>query len=167
MISFVAENYNPVYPLYPKSPRHKLKNKASASNLYNLIIKSLSYKYLNTQHGHAFWNSFRLFNYNNKSTKTLGLSLSYYHEHLKRLLANKSTANSHVCPELSAKVSLVLLPAYKSTNNQTLLFMLGYINSHYSPAYASQKPCKGYFNILPSLQLYNNVNFYFLKVYEH
>jgi hypothetical protein len=167
MISFVAENYNPVYSLYPKTPRHKLRNKALASNLYNLIVKSLSYKYLNAQHGPAFWNSFRLFNYNNKSSKTLGLSLSYYYAHLRCLLVTKNVTKLGSCPNLSIKVPLLLLPTYKSTNNQTLLFILGYVNSYYSPTYTPQRPSKGYFGLLPPLQLYNNVNFYFFKVYEH
>lgn len=167
MISFVAENYELNYSLYAKSPRHKLKNKVITSDLQTLIIKLLTSGSINSRHTQAFWGSFSLLSYSNRSTKVLGLSLSYYYTYLANILPKNTKIKANHCPKLSLKSPLTSLPIYKSTNNQALFFILNHTNAHYSPLYSKQRSLPGYSDILPMLKLYNNVNFYFLKVYEH
>jgi len=148
-----------------KTPRVRSLNRTFKSKVTSLLIKLIASQSLCINRFDNFWKYFLFTNVRNRSTKTLNLTLSFYLWELL-ILDNKSFK----LPKLKIinnKVPLACLPIYKKVINSTFIFNIIFCKTLYTPYLASYHLYQQYFSLSSAVKLYNNLNFYFLKVYEH
>ena len=130
-----------------------------------LIIKLLTLKSLYKSHSDYFWKYFILLKLYDRYTKTKNVFISLYFSELSYLLKiNLVTSKSYL---MGGKVTLLGLPICSKAINNTLLFHLSTYSLMYLPYFSKYQLKELYFPVTPDLRLYNNLNFYYLTMYEH
>lgn len=113
----------------------------------------------------VFWKYFKLISIQNRYTKTINISLSLYLYELLLLTASKQASLNNKFT--AVKIPLLNLPIGGKLINNTLLLHIRMSSATYPPYTTKNFLGQTYFAIIPTLKLYTNLNFYYLKVYEH
>lgn len=115
-----------------------------------------------------YYNYFRFASHLNKCTTTYNLSLSLYRNELAyEKINNLQTLNKPLLKNFNSQVSLLALPLYSKTSNNFLLYSMIFNMSTYSSIFSLYKISTQYFFELDIMRGYNNLNFYYAKVYNH
>jgi hypothetical protein len=166
MISFVVENFNNSKPAH-KTPRYKLKIKLLKTNLISNMLKFTAYRIINLPRLDFFYDSFKFFNYLNRSSIVFNLTLSYYYKNLNLLIKRKDLKSRAVLVNFRASLRLLGLPVSFRTTNFIFFHNIYFSLSYYIPFYKFYSSQQHYFQTQKLLKTYSNLNFYYSKVYEH
>jgi hypothetical protein len=166
MISFVVENFNS-NKIAHKTPRYKLKSVLLKSSLTSIILKFAAYKIVNLHRLDFFYDSFKFFNYMNRSSIVFNLTISYYYENLSLLLKHKNFKRRPLLINFRPSLKLLGLPVSFKTTNFIFFHNIYFSLSYYIPFYKFYSSSQHYFQTQKLLKTYSNLNFYYSKVYEH
>lgn len=166
MISFVVENFTNA-KLVKKTPRYKLKVTLLKSGLVSNMLKLISYNVLNVKNLDNFFSYFMFTRTLNKSTISVNLSLGYYYKSL--ITTNKHTSRKldKILNNFNFSIYLLGLPISFKVNNFIFFYTTLFNLNYYSPFYLFYNHKYHYINLPKLLNSYNNLNYYYLKVYEH
>lgn len=116
-----------------------------------------------------FWKHFNFHEVNNKYTKIKNISLTCYFSELYSLLSSQlSTKPSFVNNNyVATRVPFLSLPLNSKSINSTLFYQFTICNLFYNPYFGQYIVRQSYSYVTAFLKFYVNLNFYYLKVYEH
>lgn len=167
MISFVVENFN-IGKTIQKTPRHKLKVRLLKSNILSCMLKFVKYSILNLSSSDNFFSYFSFVRSLNRSTITLNLSLSCHYKSLKILDNNNSNLKVRsLLSNFNNSIKLLGLPISFKISNFIFFYTIYFNLTYYAPFYKFYILKQHYLYNQKLLSTYNNVNYYYSKVYEH
>ena len=167
MISFVVENFS-INKTIQKTPKYKLKVRLLKSNMISCMLKFVKYSILNLNTSDKFFSYFTFVRFLNRSTITLNLSLSYYYKSLKILdNSNSNLKTVSLLGNFNSSIKLLGLPISFKMTNFIFFYTIHFNLTYYAPFYKFYTLKQHYFYNQKLLSTYNNLNYYYSKVYEH
>lgn len=168
MTSFVVENLQ-ANKRIARTPKYKSKVKYLSAIIMSNILKFSHLSLFNIRKVDKYWDYFLFLSLTNRSPIVWNLTLSYYYHHI-RLFNKKESRHfelSKATRNFNNSLTLIGLPISFRVTNFILFYNLFFLISNYGIFYKNYNNKLHYSYINPTLSAYNNVNFYYLKSYEH